>query len=139
MTDKPSEKKPDLKLAKPGHADILGDHLTAPRRICVMRWSDSMKDALDHARDLGMWFATGTSEGAKSPDTVEKEINQGKKLWEIFGIPPGFNPQTMMQGGDIFQVELIDPIRAAQQLQARSDGAREASQRILDELKSEGN
>lgn len=141
MNDTPDKKKPALASVKdkpaPGHVDVLGSPVDAPRRICVMKWEDTLKAALDHARDLGYWFATGTHEGAKSPDTVEKELNQGRKLWEIFGVPPGFNPQTMMAGGDIFQVELIDPIRAAQQLQARADGAREASDRILAELKSE--
>lgn len=141
MNDTPDKKKPALMSVKdkpaPGHADVLGSPLDTPRRICVMKWEDTLKAALDHARDLGLWFATATHEGAKSPDTVEKELNQGRKLWEIFGVPPGFNPQTMTAGGDIFQVELIDPIRAAQQLQARADGAREASDRILAELKSE--
>lgn len=130
-----TDKKPTPIKSKPGHADVLGDPVTAPRRLCIMRWTDSLAEATDFARENGLWFATGTSEGAKSPETVEKQVNEGKKLWEIFGLPPGFNPQSMMQAGDIFQLELIDPIRAAQQLRARADGAGEAAKKILDELK----
>lgn len=117
----------------PGHADILGDPLDAPHRVAVTKWVDTLGDALDFARDNGLWFAS--QNGALSPDTLEAELATGKKLWQVFGLPPGVNPQQVAQQGDLNGLELIDPMLAVQMLRSRAEANNQAIARILDELK----
>jgi len=135
MTDKPKTplKAVSTKVPAPGHADILGDPLDAPHRVAVTKWVDTLSDALDFARDNGLWFAS--QNGALSPDTLEAELATGKKLWQVFGLPPGVNPQQVAAQGDLNGLELIDPMLAVQMLRSRAEANNQAISRILDELK----
>lgn len=137
MNDKVKPIKPTGK-PDPGHADILEDPLLVPHRVCVMAWQETLQDVIEFARDNGKWFATGTEAGAISPETAEKELQSGKKLWQIFGLPVGFNMQQLgLTGGDIVQVELIDPLKAVQTLQSRAKMNEGAAEEILKELRGD--
>ena len=131
MTDKPTLKSVKTE-AKPGHADTLCSPETLSRPLILSTQVNSVKEAVELAEDLGLWFAA-FSQGCVSPRELLEGVRQGKPLWQILhGDPLQLKAagQINQQTQDIVSLQVMDPLQAIAQLERRSEDAQTCADRI---------